>query len=258
MDVAHIALPQRSLMNLVHAAYMDEDPVAFISNLLEPYFITAEQVEELCDKLYWPGRPHVSHPLYGLVKEVMHLTNPEMRKCLNQVNKERFIAIATSISHVWLYPKPGKRGGGLKRICTYEGLGSPIAHAWLHVDYQGMLTLCSASAKMPALAIIVHRRCYIGNMLPLELDINVDRGTPFGCSYLNIYLDVENDYSSMVVDLWPTHTDYASQLPNYALLFTRAADVCQLAQRGAYLLSPSLGRVWALPLMLHTIKESDF
>jgi hypothetical protein len=252
-----IALPQRSLMNLVHAAYKDVDPVTYISHLLEPYYITAEQVEALAANFYWPGRPHPSHPLYGLVKDLLKSTNPEQRKCLDHVNKERFIAMATSISHVWVCPLATKLGGGLRRICTYQGASAPIPHAWLHADRQGMMTLCAASAQMPALAIVVHRTCVVGRMLPLELDLNVDQGSPFGCSYLHVYLDMERAQGAIEVELWAADKAGAEQLPNYALLFTRSADVCQLAQRGAYLLSPSLGRVWGLPLMLHTIEESD-
>ena len=248
MDL-HIALPAHSLANLVHASYsdMDGDPEACARSLLAPYYITSEQVEALMEDPHWPGRPHPSHPLYAVVKEARKQSAPAERRCLDAVNKERFIMMATSVSHAWLVTKPTRLGGGFKRICTYQGINAPVPHAWLHMDRQGMLTLCATSRGMPVLHIIVHRSCAIGYMRPLELEFGSSSSSS---SHLNIYADV--DSGTIDVD----HESNSGSLQiNYALLFTRSAPTCQLSR--AVLLSPSLQRTWTLPIVLHTMPDVD-
>jgi len=259
MDTAPacIALPAPSLANLVHAAYADGDgdPERYVRHLLAPYYVTAAQVEELARELHWPGRPHVSHPLYAVVREMRQLSAPRERRCLDAVNRERFVSLATSISHIWLVAEPTKRGGGLRRICTYQGVNAPIPHAWLHVDGQGVVTLCAASPGMPALALSVKRSCRLGYLAPLDLDLNVEHGSSHGCSYLNFYVDV--DGSALDAEQWASSSSSGSNdtPTNYALLFTRSAPVCQLSK--ALLVSPSLQRTWSLPVVVHAFTLPD-
>lgn len=240
---ATIALPSHSLANLVHAAYADGGD---IDNLLAPYHITADQVEELAQQLWWPGRPHVSHPLFAVVKEARQISTPA-------ANKERFIFLATALSHVWLVRQPTQWGGGLRRICTYEGVGAPVPHAWLHVNRQGMLTLCAASPGMPALAVTVNRSCTLGFMRSLELDLNVDAGTRYGCSYLELYVNIEGGGGGGGGGVEVVVGNCESTTANYALLFTSHGQVCCLDR--ALLVSPSLCRSWTLPVVVHEMRD---
>ena len=250
---SRIALPSHSLANLVQAAYVDGDaqPGVVIRHLLEPYHITAEQVEALAQTLYWPpgglGRRRMrpAHPLWAVVKEVETLSSHTQRKCLDAVNKARFIMVATSISHVWCSPS------GLRRICTYQGVGAPIPHAWLHIDHEhGLIALCSVSPTMPALVMNVQRHCSLGYMQPLDLDLNVERGTPHGCAYVGVHVGLGGSHEGATtfveVDLCPPSVEAQD---NFALIFT--AGGCALV--GTFLCSPSLQRTWSLPIMVHNL-----
>jgi hypothetical protein len=254
MEDATIALPTFSLMNLVSAAFGDENPQQYMCHLLQPYHITAEQVEELASLLHWPGRPHCSHPCYALVRGIGDYTSVEQRKCLNAINKQRFIHVATSVSHIWICKAATKKGGGIRRICTYQGENAPIPFAWLHIDRQGMIQCARMSNKMPCLAITVNRYCAMGKLLPLELDFNNEaRGLANGCCYLRVYMDVNDDNAAFDVSCWAS--DDMNDNKNFALLFTRSAEICTLKR--AFLVSPSLRRTWTLPIMIHEIKPDD-
>jgi len=242
-----IALPQHSLANLVHAAYVDFDrdaPAEVIRQLLEPYHIDADQVEALARVLYWPGRHHVSHPLYAIVKEIMNIGSPTQRKCLNEVNKERFLRLATSISHAWITEH------GLRSICSYQGVAAAVPHAWLHIDDYGLITLCTASKGMVALSLHVHRSCPLGTLADLHLDLNDVRGAPYGCSYLDVYVAAGSS-DTVELDTWLAED---GNVPNYALFFTRSSTStgCRLIR--AFLCSPSLQRSWSLPVMVHPLE----
>lgn len=236
-----IALSGSSLASLLHAAYCDEDPQRFIEHLLRPYFVTPEQVQQLASGLYWPGRPHASHPLYATVREIRGL------QCgaRNAENKEWFIRVATSVSHVFHSPL---KAANETKITAYQGENDRLPYCWLEIDAHGMVDECARSSDMPALAITVYRSLASGHLMPFEVE--VDGKGVAGCSYIHLHID---HLRGLTLE---AHSAEPRELRNYALFFSHSQPVGEIEMR-AFLVSPSLGRVWTLPFLSHPPAAAD-
>ncbi len=231
-----IAITPHTLMHMLKAVYIDDDPIESLDDLLCPYQLHEQQVRGLFVEFHWPSKRKEASPYYY---DVVLAANYQSKidssaKRKTQSEKVYFTHMSTSFTHVW---KNVDDTFVYKSLCTYQSSGNAVSYAWFTIDpiYQEVI-LQSHEGPLPLLHLHVLRHSRMGPMAPLDL-------TLFEDSKLNQH-DVTINLAKMTITL----TKDVS-VPNYMLFFTQGHNTLQCA-----LICPSMAVSYVCPLITHRLE----
>jgi len=242
---AQIELPPVSLMAMLHAAYKCSDnALDCLENLLHPYYISFEQLQCVAGTLRWnyTRRAVAMHPMTHIVKHVEVISKLAHYKAAE--NKKRFLYIATSIAHLWYHSRRIDGTYVLQTIphcfTPYECANSPIPFVWFNVNEFNGLDVQQRSHGMVPLEVVVERSCAIGAMMSLKYEFEFDH--PQKCEKAVIVID-NSQY--IVLCTRKLH------MPNFMVLLSKGPAMVFI---NCFCASPSLGRVWLYPVLMHPLE----
>lgn len=242
-----ISLIPRTLMNLLVAVYDDElsPKDFFMSQLVEPYYFTFEQLEIVVDTIFWPGslRASSKHPSYSILKQLNSYVKADSHAMVDSsVIKNHFIYAATSICHAWYKEKNTKTGRYVlsknPHFVAYQEPGLAVPFVWLSIDNHGMVQLFQRNKWMPPLRIDLFRTTTKGDLFPLKFFPHlIDEGKAnFVCLEFCVY---DQNFLQMGVTQNSKHE-------NFVVFVSEDMTLVR-----SFLVSPSCGKTWSIPVVMH-------
>lgn len=251
-----IALPPRSLMNMLCEAYKSDEPFATLQNLLQPYCITYEQVQSVMGDVFWPSQMSAkeNHPFYVAAQKMTQYRNEMDTTAKSNYFKKRFVYVATAVCHAW-YTRQRKHDQKYMlhrdpHFVAYQYPGGPVPYAWLSFDKFGMPHVFAVSPPtvlpMPPLEIRLFRSSSVGDMLPLTVKFfEYVPPAPQGAGGMTIQSPSHLEFhihNQQFIQLYtaPSNTRTYILFISEDLLLTRAIMV-----------SPTTDNAWLIPVAMH-------
>lgn len=231
------------MLSLVYNDSFDSKPRDSLLQLLNPYYVTYDQLIYLISNIHWPGRlsANSKHPFYAIVKQLERYKITDIHAD-KDVLKKHFVFAATCICHLWYNRLNDTKNGYIlhksPHVVCYQYVDSPIPFVWLGVDNHGMPHVYQSHPDMPYLEIDLLRSTKLGNLQPLTLVFfeSSNRGT----SHIQLQL-FEQSFLGI-----STFEDITHTAPNYVILLSE-----DLLFSRCIMISPSTDKAWNIPVIFH-------
>jgi len=249
MKEESIFLPPRSLASILQMAYASSSemkPTETLALLLDPYYITYDQLQCLISIVFWPGRLfclNLRHPAYLTAQRL-----EKYRECdvltKTDVLKKYFICVATMISHLW-YTKycTIKQKYFLHKslfCAAYEYADSAVPFVWFSFDAHGLPTVLKHHPNMPPIEMEILRSTKVGALNTLVMRF-FEKDTCIKQGYSNLLIQVFNGTFTGIQSVKENQ-----QLSNYMIILSE-----ELMLVRCILVSPSTDQLWNMPVILH-------
>lgn len=244
-----IELPPHSMMSLVHEAHKNEDPQQYLNSMLDPYYISDEQVHYITTELVWNHNQRVPHPMSQTVKNIQSI--PPGKKKVSSA-KQVFVTVSTALPHLWC-----KGAGGLMirdKLCfaPYGEENKPAPYVWINLDQFSNLEMIYANYQSP-FRIRVQRKCGLGELAPYEMDFYEEYGAAYDDRVevtLNLSTPVGGGGGATVPELAShCYAPRKSNKENFIILLSSAFKFI-----GCYYVSPTTWFVWKYPVLMHVLE----
>lgn len=249
MEKESIFLPPRSLASILQMAYLsagENEPTETLTALLDPYYITYDQLQSIISTLYWPGAlfANIKHPAYLIAKRLEkyracdHLTKKDMLK-------KYFICAATMISHIWYTQFCESKGKYILHnnlyCASYQYSNAAVPFVWFAFDSHGVPRLVRYHPKTPPIEMEIMRSTKAGVLNTLVLKFFDSDDSDQTTGYSRICLQVFNETFMGIQSV-----EQNKALCNYMMIISE-----QLYLSRCLLVSPSTDFVWNMPVVLH-------
>jgi len=246
-----ICIVPRSLMSMLSLIYneacdkliLHPRPRDSLLQLLQPYYVTYDQLNYLISKIHWPGRlsANVKHPFYAIVQQLERYKSNDMY-ANKDILKKHYCFAATSICHIWYSRLNEEKNGYIlhktPHFVSYQFVDSPIPFVWISVDTHGMPHIFGSHHDMPCLEIDIIRCTKLGDLRPLTLSFFESSTT--GTSHIRLQL-FEQSFLGI-----STFQSFSYETPNYVLLLSE-----DLLFSRCIMISPSSDKSWSIPVIFH-------
>jgi len=237
-------------MSILQMAYMHSDathkPSEILHCLLDPYYITWDQVQNLISLLCWPGRlsASIKHPAFLVVQRLEKYQQAEVTT-KSEALKKYFICAATFITHLWYtkycetrkkYILADKPFGCI----AYEYSDAPVPFAWISFDYHGVPHVMKQHPRMPPVEIHLFRSTKMGALHPLNIKL-FESSCFASLGFSQLVVHTFNETFLGIESVEPNHF-----LPNYMLIVSEERLFCR-----CLLVSPSVDKLWSMPVLFH-------
>lgn len=248
-----IELPPHSMMALIYECYKSDDPSEFLKSMLDPYYISNQQLTYITTEIRWYYARKITHPLTYFVHLIEDLSKPNFQTA--EKTKQQFILASTMICHLWYEFKRNDEiylPRNVACFSPFESPNQPVSYVWLNVDQNMSLDLVFGNYKSP-LRVRVERECFIGKLFPYEVEFYNDCRT-------NDLIDLSINISTSLFGPKDSRNNVrlnsTFQVPttanknNFVVLITEGELMRFI---NCYCVSPSTHQLWCYPVLIHAL-----